>query len=540
MSEIHSEAVAQADFAAARCIRGGDEIALGHAPYLGDESKLPGEGAEYLFFPQSEAELAAVFREMGRRGIKVTLSGARTGLVGGAVPFGGAVVSLDRFDRPLGVRFDETAGEWRVLVEPRVTLGDLGEWINKKKFPGLEERYGEALERFRDDRDAYFYPPDPTETSASIGGTVATNASGAASYRYGATRNWVRRLRVMLAGGEVLDIPRGKYFADDRGGFTVTSSGGAAAVLKAPSYRWRETKNTAGVYAAPGMDLIDLFIGSEGLFGAITLVEVALRPRRGAISVVQFLPSDTAAIDFVVALRSDREISPEFIEFYDANALALLRRRQRQNAKAIDMPPVPETAGAAIFFDIEFDPDQPGSVFARLRRIVEGCGTSLANSWAGYERRDLARFRHFRHALPETVNAIIAERKKEHPSLHKLGTDFAVPDSALGDIWAFNKSRLEDSGLEWVAFGHIGDNHFHINILPRDAKELDLGLKLYREFAEKAVALGGTVSAEHGIGKIKRKFLSVMYTPEHLAEMKALKLALDPQATINPGNILDV
>lgn len=540
MTEIRAEAVPQADFAAVRCIRGAAAIADGHAPYLGDESKMPGAAAEYLFFPDNESELAAVFSEMGRLGVKVTVSGARTGLAGGAVPLGGAVVSLDRFERPLGVRHDEASGEWRVTAEPRVTLGDLGEWIKKKKFPGLEETCAESLERFRQDQQAYLYPPDPTEMSASLGGTVATNASGAASYKYGPTRNWVRRLRVMLAGGEVLDIRRGEYLADDRGEFTVIAADGAPTVLKVPTYTWAATKNTAGVYAAPGMDLIDLFIGSEGLFGVLTLIEVALSPRHDTISVVQFLTSDTAAIDFVIALRGDGEVDPEFIEFYDANALALLRHRQRENPKAIDMPPIPETAGAAIFFDLAFDAEAPGGAFDRLRQIAGACGASLADSWAGYESRDLARFRHFRHALPETVNAIIARRKKDHPELHKLGTDFAVPDAALSEIWEYKKSRLAESGLEWVAFGHIGDNHFHVNILPRDPGELETGLALYKEFAAKAVELGGTVSAEHGIGKIKRKFLDVMYTPAHLAEMKALKLALDPQAMINPGNILDV
>jgi D-lactate dehydrogenase (cytochrome) len=544
MNEIIAEAVPEIDLAKVRCIEGYDEIARNHAPYLADESKLADQGADYLFYPKNEAELAAVLREMGRRGVNVTISAARTGLAGGAVPYGGAVVSLDRFDKPLGIRKDAETGEWRVMAECSVTLKDLGEWIKKKNFPGLKETASEEtmanLEKFRDDMTTFFYPPDPTEMSASLGGTVATNASGAASYKYGASREWVRRLRIMLASGEVLDIPRGKYKATDDGTIPIRDTQGNAIVLKVPSYKWPKTKNTAGVYAAPGMDPIDLFIGSEGLFGVITQLEVGLVPWHGTMSVVQFLPSDQAAIDLVIALRGQDDLKPEFLEFYDAHALDLLRERQRENIKVIDMPMIPEDAGAAIFFDIEFDPESADTDLSKLGEMVAACGSSLANSWAGYERRDLARFRHFRHALPETVNGIIGERKKEHPTLHKLGTDFAVPDEALREMWNHNKERLGEMGLEWVAFGHIGDNHFHINILPRNADELALGLDLYKEFAAKAVSFGGTVSAEHGIGKIKRKFLPVMFTPEHLDEMKAIKLALDPKAMINPGNILEI
>ena len=543
MHEITCQSVPVVAFDAVRRVEGLAEITANYAPYLADESRLPHQGADFLFFPTDEAELAAVMREMGRRKLAVTVAGARTGLVGGCVPAGGAVVALDRFDKTLGLRFDEASGEWRVLVEAAVTLRDLADWINKKTFPGLTQRASPetlaALDKFKDDRRSFFYPPDPTEMSASLGGTVATNASGAASYKYKATRNWVRRLRVMLASGEVLDIPRGRYFATPDRTFTVIDTADRRTALKLPGYVMPQTKNTAGFFAAPGMDMIDLFIGSEGLFGVITQIEVALVARHDSVSVVQFLPSDEAAIDFVIALRQEAAIRPEFIEFYDANALKLLRAKQIDNPKFIDMPQIPEGAGAAVFYDIAFSGAEAKPDFAWLKAITERCGARLSDTWAGYERRDLARFRHFRHALPESVNAVIGERKKTYPGLHKLGTDLAVPDESLREIWRFYRSKLDTAGLEWVAFGHIADNHFHVNILPRDMDDLAKGLAIYKLFAEKAVALKGSVSAEHGIGKMKKKFLPVMFSREDMAEMKALKLALDPAAMLNPGDILD-
>jgi len=544
MHEITCEIVHSVDFKSVRCIKGYGEISKNYSSYLSDESRLAHQGAEYLFFPTNEAELSAVFREMAQKGITVTISGARTGLVGGAVPCGGAVVSLERFDKTLALRYDSSSKEWLITAECGVTLRDLNNRAMKKDFPGVNES-GSAetkafLERYKESRTIYFYPPDPTEMGAALGGSVSTNASGARTYRYGATRNWVRWIRVMLASGEVLEIPRGKYFPTPAGEFMIIDSKGNEATVKIPKYAMPLTKNAAGIFSAPNMDLIDLFIGSEGIFGAITEVEVALQDWHDPISIVQFLPSDDKAIDFVISLREEKSIRPEFIEFYGSSALNLLRKKQMEDPRIVGMPPIPDYAKSAVFFDLRFDPESKDNGYSKLEEIVSECGSTIAMSWAAYEQRDLERFKNFRHVLPETVNSIIAERKRKIPELHKLGTDLAVPDQALKEIWALYKSKLTKAGLEWIAFGHIGNNHIHINIIPRTLEEMRDGLSVYHEFAKKAVALGGTISAEHGIGKIKKEFFSVMFSDEELKEMKAVKMTLDPGLMINPGNMLDM
>jgi len=544
MHDITSETVPSVDFKVVRCIEGYSEISKNYSSYLSDESRLAHQGAEYLFFPSNESELSAIFREMAKRGVTVTISAARTGIVGGAVPHRGAIVSLEKFDKILGLRYDSSSKEWLVKAECGVTLRDLNNWAMKKSFPGLSESGSVEtkafLKRYRESKTIYFYPPDPTEMGAALGGTVATNASGARTYKYGATRNWVRRIRVMLASGEVLDIPRGKCFATPAGDFTIIDGKENRTIVKIPRYAMPLTKNAAGIFSAPNMDLIDLFIGSEGIFGAITEVEVALQKWDNPISIVQFLPSDDKAIDFVISLRKEKSIRPEFIEFYSSYALDFLWKRQKEDPEIVGMPPIPDYAKSAVFFDLGFDPEAKDNDYSKLEEIVSEYGSTLARSWAAYEQRDLDRFKTFRHVLPETVNSIITERKKEIPELYKLGTDLAVPDQALEEIWAFYESRLTKADLEWVAFGHIGDNHIHINIMPRTLEEMRDGLSIYHEFAKKAVALGGTISAEHGIGKIKKEFLSIMFSDKELKEMKAVKIALDPGLMINPGNMLDM
>jgi D-lactate dehydrogenase (cytochrome) len=139
--------------------------------------------------------------------------------------------------------------------------------------------------------------------------------------------------------------------------------------------------------------------------------------------------------------------------------------------------------------------------------------------------------------VPETINSILAERKKQYPGIHKLGTDMAVPDEHLKEMWALYKSRCDALGLEWAAFGHIGNNHIHVNIMPRNMDELEKGMQLYAEFAKKTVEFGGAVSAEHGIGKIKSHFLPLMFNPAQIQQMRNVKQALDPQGLLNPNNI---
>ena len=541
MHAISTQQVPLADFNKIRYVQGFERISAEYPAYLTDESKLSPEPFDFLFFPMDEAELAAILKQMSAQKIKVTIAGARTGLVGGCVPCKGALVSLENFDRVKSIAWDSKTQEWRIQCQCALDLRSLNDQVASKNLADIvncgDPQALEALKQFKEDPAGYFYPPDPTEMSASIGGTVATNASGARTYRYGPTRDWVRGIRVMLSNGEILCIPRGKYFASPGGEFIVLDSQGKELRVKLPTYHMPHTKNTAGFFAAPRMDLIDLFIGSEGSFGVITEVTAALLRRHEKISLVQFLSSDEQAIALVDILRNDERVQLDFLEFYSGNALDLLRQRQVQDFKSVDMPLIPEHAGAALFFEFSFDAMADNLDYGQLEEAIHSCGAYLSDSWAAYENRELQRLKDFRHILPETINAIIAERKKQYPQLHKLGTDLAVPDERLHDMWQIYCDALETADLEWVAFGHIGNNHIHINILPRNESELQRGLELYTHFATKAVEFGGTVSAEHGIGKMKIKFLELMYSPDHLKEMQAVKLALDPGNLLNPGNI---
>ena len=351
---------------------------------------------------------------------------------------------------------------------------------------------------------------DPTEMSASISGTVATNASGAGTFKYGATREWVKKIRVALVNGDILEIQRGKYFASNDGTFIVKQTDDSELIFKIPSYKFNtNVKNAAGIYAEPNMDLIDLFIGSEGIFGVITEVEVWIIEKHSLISNVLFFNLEDDALDFVKEIRNNQTVDPEFIEYFSGESLDLLRTIQRKNPALINMPQIPFKARSAIFFDLPYSEDNLVSYFEKIDKMAKKCNTTLETSCSGYDNREFARFKHFRHVLPETINSIIAERKRQHPDLHKLGTDMSVPEEKFGDMMKYYHSVLRKASLEYVIFGHIGDNHVHLNILPKNTEELEHGLKIYEQFAKKAVEYDGSVSAEHGIGKIKVEFLKI-------------------------------
>ena len=134
---------------------------------------------------------------------------------------------------------------------------------------------------------------------------------------------------------------------------------------------------------------------------------------------------------------------------------------------------------------------------------------------------------------------LIDERRREEPSITKLGSDMSVPDDRLRDVISLYRSTLAQEGLESAAWGHIGNNHLHVNVLPRNAEEYARGKALFARWAKDVAAMGGAVSAEHGVGKLKRDFLTTMYGSEHVSEMARLKLAFDPACQLGRGNLFD-
>ncbi|MCX7847643.1 MAG: FAD-binding oxidoreductase [bacterium] len=527
-------------------ITGSERILTEFPDYLRDESRLIASHADALVWPLSEDDIRDALADARAHAWPVTVSAARTGIVGGCVPLhGGMILSLDKMTMLSRLNYDLTHDSWSLVCQPGALLCGVHESAeNLFRFyePLWPADAQKNIQLARQRGVRLFYPPDPTELSATVGGSVATNASGARTFKYGPTRPYVRRLRVVLADGAVLDIPRGAVRAS-HGMLRIPDSlialpTGHSYAIPVPSYSMPATKHCAGYFASPDMDLIDLFIGSEGTLGVISEVELLLLPRtKERLSVTAFFPSELRALQFVNELRSairNGTLDIEAIEFFGASALQLLRLRRTPSDSAI--PEIPH-ADAAIYTELAYHEGALDEAFSLLEHYLVCCGSSADDAWAGLDDNEIKKMKLFRHAVPETINQIIAERKRNLPSLHKIATDLAVPDEHLQDMITFYHEQLIAAGLEYVIFGHIGNNHLHVNILPRDQDELLRAKILYRRFAEKAVALGGTVAAEHGIGKLKTSFLEAMYGPAGVAQMRAVKEALDPHYLLGRGTL---
>ncbi len=488
-----------------------------HADYLRDESRLSGT-AEFIAFPGTEEDVRAVVASVAESGGSLTVQGARTGIAGGAVPKGGLVLNLSRLNK-IG-HCDVESGLLNVQAGALLT----------------EVRAAAEAQHL-------FFPPDPTETSASIGGMIATNASGALSFYYGPTRKWVESLRVVLADGSLLVLRRGESRVAGHA-FSVTTEEGQLISGRLPGIRMPRVKSAAGYYVAPEMDLIDLFMGMEGTLGIITEAQLRVIPRPAAVAgLTLFLPSTEAALSYVrlargegVAGQAGLVTRPVAIEYFNHDTLSLLRRMKQEGKVTGAIPALLARYHTAVY--LEFHGDAEAGVEAAAMAAIEAAtavGGNDEDTWYAASARDLEAQKAFRHAVPESVNLLISERRRGEPGITKLGTDMSVPDAALEEVMALYQDGLAASGLESVIFGHIGNNHVHVNILPRTLAEYDCGKALYQTWAQRVVELGGSVSAEHGIGRLKAALLALMVGAEGMAQMRELKRLFDPGLRLNPG-----
>ncbi len=508
---------------------------------LRDESQCHGQ-AEALVMAESEADVVAALRQATARNMAVTLQGARTGIAAGAVPAGGLVLNLSRMDRILGCGLAPRGRPW-LRVQPGLSLAALRRWLAAPQWPvGLSETSSENEVHELLSRRRWRFTPDPTETGATLGGMVACNASGARSFYFGATRRWIDALRIVLPDGDTLTLRRGTHRTAG-GRFRLQTDSGREIFGKVPACRPPAVKHAAGYWLADDMDLVDLFVGSEGTLGVIVEIDLILCPAPGFIRGVQvFVPDEDTALSMTSDLRraageSRNKLGARLvaIEYYDTEALRLLAALQQRVRTAF--PPLPEPVTGSLFIEIESD--DAGQLAATTEQLAgwlsaAGCDPAT-NVWAADTPRDLDVLKQLRHAVPEEVNRIVAERRRQYPDLTKVGTDLAMPDHRLVDMAHRYRRDLAEHGLHSVVFGHVGDNHLHVNILPQDMDECRRGRELYRHWARQSVAWGGTVAAEHGIGKLKTNLLGELYRPDELAEMRRLRRRFDPDERLNRG-----
>ncbi len=484
--------------------------------FIKDESNVRGGPVAEVSFPENSQDLSDYFTS--KPDFQFFVNGAGTGVVGGAVPISNevnktAIVSLSRCKNI--ANFQISGEHATISVGAGVTLIELETYL---------------LEHYPD----YYFPVDPTEKWASFGGMASTNASGARSFHYSSIRKWIEALSVVLVDGKILKFTRGE---DRLKGLSFDFYG-----IKADLFEFLKpkTKNSLGYFCRPDCDVVDLFVGAEGTLGVITELKLKLLKKTNTIlPILQFFPDAKAALNFVKEVRLNLKKCCISLEFLDHRSVSIALGANVGLSEQIE-----KITGMGNHFVVFLEmiygsEDEFVEIYEKLESLLSSVGGDFSLSICGVDDSDIAAIKKFRHAVPEGVNKKIAAAKLSVPEIRKVSTDMAVPDSHLDDLYYLYKNVLDKESIDYCIFGHVGDNHFHVNLLPKTKAEMERSIELYAGFAMEVVKMDGAVSAEHGIGRIKKDFLRIQYSDSVIAEMKRIKRIFDPEFRLSPGILLD-
>ncbi|MBP7088779.1 MAG: FAD-binding oxidoreductase [Candidatus Omnitrophica bacterium] len=469
--------------------------------YLEDTSNIKGT-ASLLYLPQDKQEVSSVFQEITRKKTPLTISSGRTGTTGGCVPYDGAIISSEKLNKINNIDVEKNI----IDLESGVSLESLEKEVNK---------LGLTLSA------------SPTESLALIGGAISTSASGVRGFGYGSIRNYVIEIEVFLTSGEIIRIKRGEFFSQGRNfDFQLNNK---RFIFKLPSYNLPKVKSQAGYYIKDNMDLIDLFIGSEGTLGFIFSSKILLQKKPFNLfdGLLFFLREEDAFtfVDTIKELKNNMALRPVSLEFFDKNSLESLKEQYTF---------VPESEAAIYFEQDAKDEKEYNFLIDKWQNLITKSSALLDKSIFADTLALRKKVFEFRHSLPQMINEYLRQNKQL-----KAATDIAVPDSKFSQMYTFYKKIAVESGINYLNFGHIGESHLHFNFLPRNIKEAEKAKEYLRIFCQKAVSLGGTISAEHGIGKIKKSYLDLMYDKEQIQQMATLKKYFDPYCLLGLDNIFD-
>ena len=480
-------------------------------PYLKDASNYHGS-ADIVYIPEDEKELIDIVDECFSKKIPISVSGAGTGLGGARVPLGGAVISLEKLNKIINVDTQKNIA----VVQPGVLLYELETEL---------EKYG------------LFYPPNPTEKNSSLGGNIGTNASGSRTFKYGATRNYIEGMKLILSNNNLVYLKRGENISDTKS-ISFNNIEGEKITVPKPAYKMPSIKHTAGYYSADNMDAIDLFIGSEGTLGLAYQLFINITPiPEKVLGLIFFFDNYNNLLDFVDIARtksrfnnqkdyhSINDISARLIEFYNKESLTLLSQKY---------PQIPKNALGAVWIEQEYSEENESEILEKWYELVEKYSSLSDDTWVALNDKEHNNFREFRHALPLAVNEILTRN-----GMRKFGTDIAVPDEFSHEIFFFLSEEISKSGLSSAVWGHIGNSHYHANVMANGTDELDRAKTFFDNSRTKAIAMGGTISGEHGIGKIKKKYLKQMYGENGINDMINIKKILDPYRLFGIGTLFD-
>lgn len=434
-----------------------------HDDYCHDE--LAGElhRPELLVRAHSAQEVSAVLKYANEHHIAVTPRGQGTGLVGGSVcKFGGIMLDLTTMNRILEIDEENLT----ITLEPGVLLMEIA--------PAVEAQ-------------GLFYPPDPGEKSATIGGNISTNAGGMRAVKYGVTRDYVRALEVVLPDGRIVEL----------GGKVVKNSS--------------------------GYSLLNLIVGSEGTLGIVTKATLRLLPLpKKTVSLLIPFPDLAKAIETVPKIIRSKAI-PTAVEFMERSVILA--------AEEFLGRPYPDKSADAYLL-LTFDGNSREEIEADYDAVAKiclengACDVLISNTPERNESIWKAR-----GAFLEAIKGSTSEMDE---------CDVVVPRRRVADFIKFSASLEKKHAIRIRSFGHAGDGNLHIYVLRDELPDAEWKSKLQTVFHAlytKAKEFGGQVSGEHGIGYVKRPYLQESLGDDLIGLMQGIKKAFDPNGILNPGKV---
>ena len=462
------------------------QISDKYIDYNKDESKFVGNSST-ISFPTSCGEVVEIFNYIKNRGEKITAQGSRTGLVGAGVGLVSHTMSFEKMNKILATT--SVGAEYIVKVQSGVTLGQLREHI---------KTINENVD----------FLPNPTEETATFGGLFSHNAKGMNSLKYGGVANHINSVKILFSNGDVKTIS-----CDEK--CSIASS------------------------LAEQTTMIELLAGSEGQLGLVLELDVILRKtpsnRWGVMFFFNRVEKVVEFKNYVNNLLEDNNnVDLSVFEYYDKKTLDIVGEWKKTSSKLKSIPDYRSEFQSAIYLEIESELEE--EIEVALMEILdkfEADGGAESDTWAGVLPSELEKFQHFRHAVQEGGNSAIQNAKNIDSSIFKLSMDFKLQDSMLEDIVNRNVEILKKSSVEYFVFGHIGENHLQLNLLPNNVDEFQYAKNILADMCEYNIKNGGTNFVENGVGKTRINCLNNVVNKEFIDNIKKVKEFFDKESIFN-------
>lgn len=477
--------------------------------YDHDWSNLKGY-ADALCRPKNKVECAIIMRVCYMLNISMTISAGRTNLTGSATPNGGIIISISEMDNIGNIDYKNN----NIDCSPGVYLEDLRTYVTSESQNKLE------------------FSVDPTSRKeAMVGGAISCNASGFVPGEKGAMRYWINGLDFLLPNGEMIKINRGEYISSN-GKFVIHKTDNTESIIKIPSYDRIDLKNASGPFSSSDgkMDLIDLIIGSEGIFGCITSATLKLQDK----------PTDY--LNLFIKLKNEDEAFKLYLYFSDhfsgdmSNLSGFEYFGENCSSYMIHEEYLfDEKYHVGLYIQIPVHNENLDDIiehwyeflmkFKYINEDEQVLSLNDPHNWKTFFEA--------RHSMP--ANALQKARENETASII---TDTIVPPSSFSEFIKKTHQLIQDEKIDYLLFGHLGDCHLHFHLIPDQENEA-IAIDCYHKIIKLSSDLGGVYSAEHGTGKRKRQDFIDCYGQDAATQIINCKQGFDPNFLLNTGNVIN-